>query len=242
MDAYRGEPGRCDRGNGAAASEIGGRREMPAFVLEDQHKEEIVVKSLRPRMPAVVLSVAVAAMTAMATPVHAQTDQASEAARRADQTPLKIQVVLSRYKGDKKISSMPYVLWVTTNEGATSLRMGVQVPIPTTTFGAAASGGVNTIPISSYSMKNVGTNIDCSAKPGVGKDTYLVLLAVEDSSVYTAPPQGQPQQASAPPSLRSFTSTFHILLRDGQTAQYTSATDPVSGEVLKIDATLNVLK
>jgi hypothetical protein len=45
-----------------------------------------------------------------------------------------------------------------------------------------------------------------------------------------------------PPVLRSFTSNFTILLRDGQTAQYTTATDQVSGEVLKIDATLNVLK
>jgi hypothetical protein len=33
-----------------------------------------------------------------------------------------------------------------------------------------------------------------------------------------------------------------MVLRDGQTAQSTSATDPISGEVLKIDVTLNVVK
>ena len=44
------------------------------------------------------------------------------------------------------------------------------------------------------------------------------------------------------PAFRSFTSNFNILMRDNQTAQYTTATDQVSGEVLKIDATLNVLK
>ena len=44
------------------------------------------------------------------------------------------------------------------------------------------------------------------------------------------------------PAFRNFTSNFNILLKDGQTAQYASATDPVSGETLKVDVTLNVLK
>jgi hypothetical protein len=44
------------------------------------------------------------------------------------------------------------------------------------------------------------------------------------------------------PAFRNFTSNFSILLKDGQTAQYASATDPVSGETLKVDATINVLK
>ena len=44
------------------------------------------------------------------------------------------------------------------------------------------------------------------------------------------------------PAFRSFKSNFTVLLRDGQTTQYTSAVDPVSGEVMKIDVTLNVIK
>jgi hypothetical protein len=32
------------------------------------------------------------------------------------------------------------------------------------------------------------------------------------------------------------------VLRDGQSGQFTSAVDPISGEVLKIDVTLNVIK
>jgi hypothetical protein len=44
------------------------------------------------------------------------------------------------------------------------------------------------------------------------------------------------------PAFRTFTSSFSVLLRDGQTAQHTAATDPVSGEVLRIDVTVNVLK
>jgi hypothetical protein len=41
---------------------------------------------------------------------------------------------------------------------------------------------------------------------------------------------------------RSFRASFVPLLRDGQTVQYTAATDPVSGEVVKIDVTVTVLK
>ena len=45
--------------------------------------------------------------------------------------PLKVQLVVSRHAGDKKISSLPYTLWVTANaKQTTSVRMGVQVPIP----------------------------------------------------------------------------------------------------------------
>jgi hypothetical protein len=44
------------------------------------------------------------------------------------------------------------------------------------------------------------------------------------------------------PSVRKFQSTFNLLLKDGQTATHTAATDPVSGEVLRIDVTLTVLK
>ena len=72
---------------------------------------------------------------------------------------------------------------------------------------------------------------------------YKVNLTVTDSSVYFPDrDKDPPPTKTAPPAFRSFTSTFGILLRDGQTGQYTSVTDPVSGEVLKIDATLNVLK
>ncbi len=151
--------------------------------------------------------------------------------------PLKLQLVLSRYQGDKKISSVPYVLWLTANEPSpTKLRMGVQVPIPSTTFGSTNA------PISSYTLKDVGTNIDCSATTANEGSVYRLNLTVSDNGVNVAEKAGADGRPVTLPSYRNFTSTFTILLRDGQTGQYTSATDPVSGEVLKIDATLNVLK
>jgi hypothetical protein len=156
--------------------------------------------------------------------------------------PLKVTVVLSRYRGEKRISSLPYTLGVTANGNKTTLRMGVDVPVTTTVFGGG--DGKNT-PMSSYNYRSVGTNIDCtafssSASPGV----FDLTITISDSSIgldTTEKPEKTGIVANVP-SFRNFNSSFSILLRDGQTTQYTSATDPVTGEVTKVDVTLNVLK
>lgn len=168
----------------------------------------------------------VVAVVSMTSPLRAQA-RSSEPALTA----LKVQLVLSRTQGDKKISSVPYVLWVTANDrDKSNLRMGNQIPIPD------SKGG--------YSYRDVGTNIDAIAYSGPD-NTYRVNLTVNDSSIYF-PDRNDPSAASpvntGVPAFRSVTSNFSILLRDGQTGQYLSATDQVSGQVLKIDATLNVLK
>ena len=155
---------------------------------------------------------------------------------------LKVSLVLSRYQGDKKISSVPYTLWTTTNEGRTSMRMGTQIPVVTTVFSKDATGDR---PQASYNYKDVGTNIDCGATT-VADGAYKLLITIQDSSVYY-PDQADSATQSATavtraPAFRSFNSTFVLVLKDGQTAQSTSATDPISGQVLKIDATVNVQK
>ncbi len=118
----------------------------------------------------------------------------------------------------------------------TSLRMGIQVPVPTTVFGAAAEVKA---PSTSYQYREVGTNIDCSAQTAAD-GYYRVTLTVADSSV--AFPDGDAASKGTAPTFRSFNSTFNILLRDGQTVQYTSAADPISGQVVKLDASVNVQK
>ncbi len=161
--------------------------------------------------------------------------------------PLKVTVVLSRYQGEKRISSMPYVLGVMASGwGAgpkTALRMGVEVPVAQTRITTDGKPG----PVSSYSYRDVGTNIDCGAtfdesRPGI----FQLALTVSDSSVGLDTPKraggGDGPVAPDLPSFRNFNSSFTALLRDGQTMQYTSATDPVSGEVMKIDVTAAVMK
>jgi hypothetical protein len=150
---------------------------------------------------------------------------------------LKVSLVFSRYQGDKKISSVPHTLWVTTGE-RTSLRLGTQIPVPTT----MVKEGVG---VQSYNYRDVGTNIDCSAA-ALLDGAYRLGITITDSSVYY-PDQSDAAVRSSmastgAPAFRNFNSTFTIVLKDGQTGQSTSVTDPVSGQVIKLDATLNVQK
>jgi hypothetical protein len=143
--------------------------------------------------------------------------------------PVRVQLVLSRYEGDKRISSMPYTLQLISNErDLTRLRMGVEVPV------ANGAGGFNYRP--------VGTNIDCRVEGSPGG--FRLSVTVTDSSIRMAEDEKTAMGVAtkSAPAFRNFTATFTILLRDGQTAQYTTATDPLTGEVLKVDATLTVLK
>ena len=88
-----------------------------------------------------------------------------------------------RFKGEKKISSVPYMLGVLTNAQKTSLRMGVQVPVPITTFGPKSEGGAAPVPLTSYTYRDVGTNIDCEAED-VGNGVFSLAIAVDDSTLF----------------------------------------------------------
>jgi type II secretory pathway component GspD/PulD (secretin) len=149
--------------------------------------------------------------------------------------PLKIDLIISRQAGDKKVSSMPYTLWVTANNErnrSTSLRMGVQVPVATTRVKEGEA------PVAAYSYRNVGTNIDSTAT-SAADGRYLLNISLTDSGLQLG---SKENQMPGVPAIREFQSQFSIMLKDGQSATYTSATDPVTGETLKVDVTLNVLK
>jgi hypothetical protein len=67
---------------------------------------------------------------------------------------------------------------------------------------------------------------------------------VERSSAYS--PQGNLPDAKAlssdSPVIQQFRSQLNLLIRDGQTIQSTVSTDPVTGRVIKVDVTVNVVK
>jgi hypothetical protein len=99
-----------------------------------------------------------------------------------------VEVVVSRYQGEKKTSSIPYLLTVNANAmkrgGPVSrLRMGAQIPIPT-----------------------------------------------------IAPPANAKDQPNV------FRSNNDLIVRHGQTMQFTAATDRVNGDMIRVDVTLRVLK
>jgi hypothetical protein len=149
-------------------------------------------------------------------------------------TPLKLQVVMARYDGDKKVSSLPYSLLVNAAEQngkpiQKEMKIGVQVPVTVMVRDAPT-----------VAFKDAGSKIRCSAS-SLGGGRYRLQLDFEQSGVLD-PSRRTPDSAVSGPLLRQFSDSVDIVMRDGQTMQTSSAADPVTGEVLKVDVTLTVVK
>ena len=170
----------------------------------------------------------------------AQDAQPAAPSRPGSPVSLKLSLVFSRYQGEKKISSVPHTLWATATDGRTptTLRLGTQIPVPTTIFGKE---GEKT---QSYNYRDVGTNIGVNAS-NAQDGFYKIQITITDSSVYY-PDQSETAArtvaSTGAPAFRNFNSSFTLMMKDGQTAQSTAVTDPVSGQTIKLDATLNVQK
>ena len=164
--------------------------------------------------------------------------------------PVRIQIVLIRQQGAKEVSRLPFTVAVNANDGSNraAVRMGAEVPVKATTFTPvvekpspdakpAASA------LSSYSYRSIGTNIDCGPVISVDGGRYKVTLSIEDSSVYPESAAARdPQTYVDAPSFRSFRTSTTVALRDGETTQFTAATDRINGEVVRVEVTLNVVK
>lgn len=159
-------------------------------------------------------------------------EPAAPAKPPASSVPLKVTVVISRSQGEKKISSMPYTLSVTGSHA--SLRLGTKIPVMMVSAAAQADGK------SPVQYQDVGTNIDCDVKT-LDEGRFMLNLVVDDSSVY-ADEQAPPGGTRGNPSFRSFRASNSVVLRDGQTGQLTSATDKLTGETVRVDVTLTVMK
>jgi len=158
------------------------------------------------------------------------------AAQNLKVTPVRLQIVLTRMQAERKISSMPYTLSVNVIDkpyGSANLRMGAKIPI---NMLSAPSQTPGVGPVGPVQYQDVGTNIDSKVYP-MEDGRFRVEVLIDDSSVYPDE-SGKTQQ----PSFRTFRATNAMILKDGQTGQFTSATDKVSGEVTKVDVTLTVLK
>ena len=138
-----------------------------------------------------------AAQEPVTLPLPPQASQPPGGRKTPAPIPLKVTVVLSRFQGDKRVSSMPYVLGVMASGWGpgpkTTLRMGVEVPVTQTVFGERTA---RTTPVSSYSYRSVGTNIDCGATfdeavPGI----FQLALTVSDSSLGLDTPQTRRRRA-----------------------------------------------
>lgn len=147
--------------------------------------------------------------------------------------PLKVTVVFNEYDGEKKLSSLPYTLFLKAAEEHRNyfgtIRMGVRVPIWT---------GQDKM-----QYEDVGSNIDCEARPAED-GRYILDLRLDRSSLYSGPEASSQvtDEQKRQPMLRTFRANLALMLRDGQVTQSTVATDPLNGHTVRVDVTLNVLK
>jgi Flp pilus assembly secretin CpaC len=155
--------------------------------------------------------------------------------RRDRLVPLRVQVTIARFEGEKKTSSLPFTLLVNAGQGGrTSLRMGIEVPVRVGPSPPDRDGK------GSYNYKNVGTSIDCHAD-ALDDGRFNLDVRTEQSSVGTTADKLAAVAADLP-FFRTFNTSFNALLRDGQTATHVAATDPVSGESVRIEVGITVVR
>jgi hypothetical protein len=184
------------------------------------------------------------ALAVVALRVPAQEKPKTDA--RTPATTLKVQVTFAEQEGDKKVSSLPYTFFVRVADPGpiptwAKVRIGSRVPV-------ATGDDKGTI---QFQYIDVGTNIDARGwSIDDGRfDIYLnlerswvegnVLVPAEKSSTVSVDPNSGRFKE---PIIHQFKTEHNLTMRDGQTIQTTQAADPLSGRVLTITVTMNVVK
>jgi hypothetical protein len=208
-----------------------------------------VTKKLVVAAVAAMVWISTAAISAAQPPEAPQPKPLTPGAKSAQNIPLELQVVISRYQGDKRISSLPYVLSLKSapisqrrGDYGAVLRLMSRVPVRTQLSTPSPADGKPAPPMSSVNYENVGTNIDVGAT-AMEDGRFEVTIVINESSVVTDPQdlKGTPGSDSYP-VFRSYQSTNTLFVKDGQTSQFTAASDRVSGEVVRVEVKLTVLK
>jgi hypothetical protein len=186
------------------------------------------------------------ALACAVVPMRAQ-DKQSTAPETKRVIPLKVVVVVTELDGAKRISSLPYTFYVNSddsgNHATSQVRVGLRVPVATGSFGGAQNGQVvNT----QFQYMDIGTNIDCAAY-SAGEGRFKLALSVERSYFTSAEgSKGLPGESislsTGNPITQRFSSSYNLLIHDGQTIEATSTTDPINGRVLQITVSVNVVK
>jgi hypothetical protein len=152
--------------------------------------------------------------------------------------PVRVQVVLTEYDGEKKVAVLPYSFIVNSEKGSgfpgygNFLRVGTRIPIHTDKEGKAQ-------------YQDIGSNLDC----GINNDEeghYIMRLSFERSSLLSSA-RGDDRRASAvneaeQPVLPSFRSQLVFALKDAQATEVMVATDPLNGHLYRLNVTVSAQK
>jgi hypothetical protein len=192
------------------------------------------------------IALVIFAVIGTVTPARAQDKAvAGSDAKKAD-TALKVTVVVTELDGTKKVSTLPYTFYVTVDDTSkhttSSVRMGLRVPVTTGSAGTAPNAPTQ------FQYMDIGTNLDCSAN-STSDSRYKLALSVDRTSLSAPEDKKSPAAvgdglniSSTNPIIQHFSSSYNLMIHDGQTIEATSTSDPISGHVLQISVTVNAVK
>jgi hypothetical protein len=175
----------------------------------------------------------------------AQEARQTGATTTAEGTQLRVRVELLRYRDERLLTRQPYTFLVSELK-PTRVRMSVRMPVVTSSAGSASEDS-KLVPTTSFTYQDVGTSLDCSAR-ALSNGKYQLSLAVEGSSVYTLglpmpeSPGAEFRSPEGRPLFRTFSVQLDPILRAGETTEMIAATDPATGEMLKIELELDIVK
>jgi hypothetical protein len=157
---------------------------------------------------------------------------------------LKVQATITETEGEKKLANLPYTFFVRVGDPSpvpapwTKVRIGSRVPVYT-----GKDNGMQYV--------DVGTSID--TRGFIADDgRFDIFFDLERSWVEgdvsvlmdKSAPAGNDTNAVRfkEPIIRQFKTELTLTMHDGQTIQTTQAADPISGRILTISLTINVMK
>jgi hypothetical protein len=186
-----------------------------------------------------ILLVMLTVWAAISAPLSAQEKSTTDT--RPPGTTLRVQVTIAETEGERKVVSLPYTYFLRAGDGGpgspwTKLRTGSRIPV----YSGKDSG---------MQYLDVGTNIDSRAFSS-DNGRFDVTLNLERSWVEGVVPMERPTAQTADahtgtfrePVIRQFKTELTLPMRDGQSTQSTVATDPLSGKILSLTITINVVK
>ncbi|HVM75810.1 MAG TPA: hypothetical protein VMT75_09225 [Candidatus Saccharimonadales bacterium] len=175
---------------------------------------------------------------------------------KSSPTTLKLQVTITETQGDKKLANLPYTFFVKSDYAGpgpwAKVRMGSRVPVATGSYqmGSGSSNPIGPLVNTQFQYIDVGTNIDARAIT-TDEGRYDLILNLERSWVEgdlvlpgdkQSSPSAEPSGQFREPIIRQFKTELTLSMHDGQTIQSTQATDPLSGRILTITVSMNVVK
>ena len=152
----------------------------------------------------------------------------AQTAAQPEKVPVKLQVVVSTYDGDRKVSSMPYTMLATANGSEVIFTSSSNIPIQNGASGATT-------------YTNLGTTLRCTVTTEAG--SFKVSVNFDDKSIMASRASAAVTGATRAPDSVTFHSVNYnsaISMKDGETKELISAPDKVTGEIVKIDVTLTL--